>query len=326
MTSRTWAVLGATGFVGSATVARLQADGQRVVPVAAPRLASGAHTVHHLLQQAGRLESVLDYLAESFAGADVVLNAAGLAAPDQRHEESLIGANALLPVLVALAARRTSVRRVLHVSSAAVQGDVDVLDETPTVRPFSPYSFSKALGESALLKLRRDWVDDPDAPGVTVLRATSVQGSGRRTTARLVRFASSPVSSVAGDGTAHTPVTSVHALAEFTSRAGRHAGTLPPVVLQPWEGATTASILRDAGRREPLRLPAPLCRLVVDTAFGLSALAGHRWHGLVRRLEVTWFGQRQARGWAEEHDAVPEPRIGEVLRQAHLAAGRRRRG
>ncbi|MFI7483239.1 NAD-dependent epimerase/dehydratase family protein [Kocuria sp. M1R5S2] len=322
MTSTTWAVLGATGFVGSATVARLQADGQTVVPVSAPRLASGAHTVHHLLQQAGRLESVIDYLAESFAGAHVVVNAAGLAAPDQTHEESLIGANALLPVLVALAARRTSVRRVVHISSAAVQGDVDVLDETPTVRPFSPYSFSKALGESALLKLRRDWTDEQRVPALTVLRGTSVQGSGRRTTARLARFASSPLSSVAGDGTAHTPVTSVHALAEFVSRLGRHPEPLPPVVLQPWEGATTASILRDAGRREPHHLPGPLCRLVVDTGFALSALAGHRWHGLFRRLEVTWFGQRQVRGWAEEHDAVPEPRISEVLRQAHLAAGR----
>ncbi|MFW3387059.1 UNVERIFIED_CONTAM: NAD-dependent epimerase/dehydratase family protein [Kocuria sp. CPCC 205274] len=322
MTSTTWAVLGATGFVGSATVARLQADGQTVVPVSAPRLGSGARTVHHLLQQAGRLESVIDYLAESFAGAHVVVNAAGLAAPDQTHEESLVGANALLPVLVALAARRTSVRRIVHVSSAAVQGDVDVLDETPTVRPFSPYSFSKALGESALLKLRRDWAGEDGAPAITVLRATSVQGSGRRTTARLARFASSPLSSVAGDGGAPTPVTSVHALAEFVSRVGRHREALPPVVLQPWEGATTGSILRDAGRREPRHLPVLLCRLVVDAGFAVSALAGHRWHGVFRRLEVTWFGQRQVRGWAEEHDAVPEPRISEVLRQAHLAAGR----
>jgi nucleoside-diphosphate-sugar epimerase len=308
--------------VGSATVARLQAEGRRVVPVSAPRLASGAHTVHHLLEQAGRLESVIDYLAESFAGAHVVVNAAGLAAPDQTHEESLVGANALLPVLVALAARRTSVRRVVHLSSAAVQGDIDVLDETPTTRPFSPYSFSKALGESALLKLRRDWAGEEGSPVTTVLRATSVQGSGRRTTERLARFASSPLCSVAGDGTARTPVTSVHALAEFVSRVGRHPEELPPVVLQPWEGATTASILRDAGRREPLHLPALLCRLVVDTGFGLSALAGNRWHGAVRRLEVTWFGQRQVRGWAEEHGAVPEPRISEVLRQAHLALGR----
>ncbi|MGQ1839640.1 NAD-dependent epimerase/dehydratase family protein [Kocuria turfanensis] len=322
MTSTTWAVLGATGFVGSATVARLQADGQTVVPVSAPRLASGAHTVHHLLEQAGRLESVIDYLAESFAGSHVVVNAAGLAAPNQTHEESLLGANALLPVLVALAARRTSARRVVHLSTSAVQGDIDVLDETPAVRPFSPYSFSKALGESALLKLRRDWAAEPGSPALTALRATSVQGSGRRTTERLARFASSWLSSVAGDGSAPTPVTSVHALAEFVSRAGRHPGELPAVLLQPWEGATTASILRDAGRREPLHLPALLCRAAVDTGFAVSGLTGNRWHGLVRRLEVTWFGQRQARGWAEEHGELPEPRITEVLRQAHLAVGR----
>ena len=226
------------------------------------------------------------------------------------------------------AVRRAEERRQLQAGEAAGgragddRGDVDVLDETPTVRPFSPYSFSKALGESALLKLRRDWAGEDGAPAITVLRATSVQGSGRRTTARLARFASSPLSSVAGDGGAPTPVTSVHALAEFVSRVGRHGEALPPVVLQPWEGATTGSILRDAGRREPRHLPVLLCRLVVDAGFAVSALAGHRWHGVFRRLEVTWFGQRQVRGWAEEHDAVPEPRISEVLRQAHLAAGR----
>ena len=49
--------------------------------------------------------------------------------------------------------------------------------------------------------------------------------------------------------------TQVVRLAEHFSNLG-----IPRIVLQPWEGATTASILRDAGRREPVHLPAPLCR------------------------------------------------------------------
>ena len=42
------------------------------------------------------------------------------------------------------------VPRLIHVSSAAVQERMDPLDETATLRPFSPYSSSKAAGELVL--------------------------------------------------------------------------------------------------------------------------------------------------------------------------------
>lgn len=322
MTAHSWRVLGATGFIGTAITTALRARDIPVTPVATPRLASPATTVHHLIEHAHRLESVIDYLAESFAGADTVVNAAGLAAPDQTHQQSLTGANALLPVLVALAAHRTGVRRVIHMSSASVQADAPVLDESIRTAPFSPYSFSKALGESALYRLHSQWSEEPSAPELTVIRATSVMGTARRTTRMLARFASSPLSSVAGDGTAPTPVTSVTALAQFTASVGEFPGVLPPVILQPWEGATTGSVLRDAGRRHPLNLPPLLCRAVIACARFGSGVVGHRYAGLIRRLEVTWFGQWQVPGWAHEHGVIPQPHVQEILREAHLALER----
>lgn len=323
MTSKTWRVVGAHGFVGSAVMQRLHAEGQTAAAVSAPRLSCSARTVHHLLQRARDLESVIGYLADSFAGADVVVNAAGLAAPDGSDQDALVGANALLPVLILAAAERTGVQRVLQISSAAVQGSADCLDETPRSDPFSPYSFSKALAETALLReLDRDGQRGTVMPQLVIARATSVQGPSRPTTRRLVSFASTPASSVAGDGSAHTPVTSVEALAELVLSLGTHEGRIPRIVLQPWEGATTASILRDAGRREPVHLPAPLCRAAVGAGYLVSRAAGGRWNGAVRRLEVTWFGQRQVPGWVLEQDLLPAPRIGPLLRSLRTARGR----
>lgn len=322
MATKNWRVVGASGFVGSAVTARLKADGQPVRGVPAPRLSSSARTVHHLKERARDLESVIDYLADSFAGADVVVSAAGLAAPDGSDQDALVGANALLPLLVLAAAERTGVTRVIHLSTAAVQGSTDCLDETPDTRPFSPYSFSKALGETALLRGHREQGSRTAGPELVILRATSVQGRSRWTTQRLASFASTPFSSVAGAGRAHTPVTSVDALAELTVALGSHRGEVPQIVLQPWEGATTASILRDAGRREPLHLPAPLCRAALRAGYLVSSLAGSRWHGALRRIEVTWFGQNQIPGWAAENGLLPQPAITEVLRGVHSSRAR----
>ena len=323
MTARNWRVVGATGFAGSAITARLRAEGHTVQAVSAPRLTSSARTVHHLMGRARDLESVIDYLADSFAGADVVVNAAGLARPDGTDQDALVGANALLPLLILAAAERTSVTRVIHLSTAAVQGSTPCLDETTQTDPFSPYSFSKALAERALLRVLDREADTREGlPELVLLRATSVQGRGRSTTQRLARFAATPLSSVAGDGTAHTPVTSSEALAELVASLGTFKGELPRIVLQPWEGATTASILRDAGRREPLHLPTVLCRAAVRLGYLISSAAGSRWHGPLRRIEVTWFGQQQVPGWVQEHDMLPAPAITPVLRAVHTAQGR----
>lgn len=351
MSQSTWRVLGATGFVGSAIMTRLQQEGIAAAPVSAPRLATSVESAGQLIAEARRLESVIDYLADSFAGADVVVNAAGLSAPDQQDLAALVGANALLPTVVAVAAQRTGVRRVIHLSSAAVQGNRPVLDSSEATAPFSAYSFSKALGEEALLRLR-DFIEVaagagaapgsassqfPAAPStnptpvpgnhaaeICIVRATSVQGTGRETTAKLARLSSTVLASVAGSGSARTPVTSVHALAEFVVAVGSSEQKLPAIVLQPWEGATTASVIRDAGRRHPLNLPVWAARSVVGIGYGVSGLLKDRLQGPVRRLELMWFGQDQDDSWAVEQGLLPARRVGEVLRTAHLAAGSRK--
>lgn len=351
MAQATWKVIGASGFVGSSIVARLASEQVTFDAVEAPRLQTRHHTAEAIIQQARQLEGIIDTLAESFAGCDVVINASGLAAPDQQELAPLLGANALLPAVIAIAAQRTGVSRVIHMSSAAVLGSAETLTATPETSPFSAYSFSKALGEEVLLQLRA-YIEESAAAGqapgsaasqfpaapsaapvqvardhaveLCIIRATSVQGRGRRTTDAFARIASSPLTSVAGQGTNRTPVSSNYALAEFTHRVAGFDGQLPAIVMQPWEGATTESVLIDAGRRHPLHLPAPLCRALISAGYRISNLLGNRLTGPTRRVEVMWFGQDVDDSWARTHDLVPTPRVSEVLRTAHLARGSQR--
>lgn len=307
-----WVVLGSTGFIGSAVCAGLREAGIEVRTVSAPRLESAADDAAGVLAEAAGLAQVRAELTAALAGAEVVVNAAGLATPGDADSPSLRGANALLPVVIADAADAAGIRRFIHLSSAAVQGHRPFLDETSFVQPFSAYSRSKAMGERAL----EDRVSGPCS--TITIRATSVQGPQRPTTAKLVRLASSPLSTVAGTGTAPSPVSSVDSLVQFIATVGRHPGDVPAVVLQPWEQATVAAVLEAAGGRKPRRLPAWLCRSALWGGYRLSSLAGERLHGPLRRLEMMWFGQRQVPGWAEATGNVPEPRVQDVLRAVQV--------
>ncbi len=306
--SSVWAVLGSSGFIGSAVCASLREAGITVRAVSAPRLESSARDAAGLLREAAALADVRAELAAAFAGADVIVNAAGLATPGGADSPALRGANALLPPVVADAADAAGVGRFVHLSSAAVQGHRPFLDETSYVQPFSAYSRSKALGERALAERTAGTC------GVVTIRATSVQGPQRPTTVSLARLAASPLATVAGEGSAPSPVSSVDSLVQFIRTVGLHEGSLPGLVLQPWEHATVASVLEAAGGRKPLRLPVWLCRSALWSGYRVSALAGERLHGPLRRLEMMWFGQRQVPGWAEATGNVPEPRVQDVLR------------
>ena len=346
-----WKVIGASGFVGSSIVARLNAEGISADPIEAPRLAPRATDPEIIIDEARRLEGIIDSLADAFAGAHVIVNAAGLAAPNMQDLPALVGANALLPAVIAIAAQRTGVRRMIHLSSAAVQGAKPVLDATEYTEPFSAYSFSKALGEECLLDLY-DLIEETAAQGrapgsanspypaapshapayvapdhaveLCILRATSVQGRGRRTTELFAKMASSPFASVAGAGNRKSPVSSSYALAEFTVKLGRFPGQLPPIVLQPWEGATVNSIMTDAGRRAPKHLPEWLCRGAIKAGYTVSELLNDKFQGSVRKVELMWFGQELDDSWARANNLVPEPRVREVLRNAHTALGKKK--
>lgn len=326
MSESRWKVIGASGFVGSAIVARLNAEGISVDPIEAPRLATRSLDVDSIIDEAEQLEGIIDSLAEAFASAQVVVNAAGLAAPNMQDLPPLMGANALLPAVIAIAAQRTGVRRVIHLSSAAVQGPRPVLDASEETAPFSAYSFSKTLGEEALLDLQDYFLaEHPEsAPELCILRATSVQGRGRRTTELFAKMASSPFASVAGAGQGKSPVSSVYALAEFVVMLGTFPGELPTIVLQPWEGATVASASLDAGRRKPHHLPEWLCRAAIKAGYKVSELMNDRFSGSVRKVEVMWFGQGIDDSWARKNNLLPTPRVREVLRTAHTALGKKK--
>lgn len=348
MSSSPWKVIGASGFVGSSIISRLRSEGIAADPIEAPRLVTHTLSADALIKEARQLEGIIDSLADAFAGADVIVNASGIAAPNMQELPPLVGANALLPALIIIAAQRTGVRRVIHLSSAAVLGSADVLTATEDTAPFSAYSFSKALGEEVILKLSR-FIDESAAAGcapgsensefpaasssivpahhaleVCIIRATSVQGRGRRTTEAFARIASSPIATVAGSGKHRSPVSSNYALAEFVVGVGKFVGELPKIVLQPWEGSTSASVIQDAGRRFPLHLPVPLARTAVKTAYAVSEFLGDRFQGSIRRIEVMWFGQDIDDSWARENGLVPEYRVQEVLRNAHTSLGKKR--
>ena len=329
MSESKWKVIGASGFVGSSIVARLNAEGISVDPIEAPRLATRALDSRTIIEEAQLLEGIIDSLADAFAGAQVVVNAAGLAAPNMQDVPALVGANALLPAVIAIAAHRTGVRRVIHLSSAAVQGAKSVLDASEYTAPFSAYSFSKALGEEALLDLQDTFHEvshgeTSEPVELCILRATSVQGRGRRTTEVFAKIASSPLASVAGAGTRKSPVSSSYALAEFVVKVGSFKGELPSIVLQPWEGETVASTMADAGRRKPVHLPEWLCNLAVKTGYTVSEMLNDRFQGSVRKVELMWFGQELDDSWARENGLLPEPRVREVLRNAHTALGKKK--
>ena len=75
-------------------------------------------------------------------------------------------------------------------------------------------------------------------------------------------------------------------------------GPVPPVVLQPSEGFTTASLVRHLGGREPRHIPEALAHRL----FGLGHLVGSRSgraSGLTRRVEMLWTGQAQSPGWLD---------------------------
>jgi len=305
-------VLGASGFVGKHVVLELEARGHQVTAVGAPRIAASRADLVGAVQAADDSSSVEQALVETFRHAEVVINAAGLASPDGDLDGDLVGANASLPLVLARAATRSGTRRMIHLSSAAVQGRTSVLDETWTTSPFSAYSHSKAWGEELLA--RQGQQSRAAGTEIVVLRATSVQGTDRTTTVRLRRLAASPLASVASPGTAPSPVTSVHALAELVASVAAHEGPVPEVVLQPWEGMTVTGVLEAAGGRMPRSLPAVLCRIAVFGGRVGSRLLRGRFSGAVRRVEVMWFGQGQVLGWASEAGLTTRPRVADVLR------------
>lgn len=282
------AVVGATGFVGRAVVDALTRRGAAITRIPAPRLGSVAPHALEAALAAG--EDVVATLAAELRDHDVVINAAGRAEAGSSDLAGLLAANALLPGVLARAADRAGVRRLVHISSGAVQGNADELDSSPQVRPFSAYSYSKAVGEKLALR---------NHPGTLVYRPAGVQGVERAASGKLVQVASSWLAMTPGDGDGNSPQALVANVADAAAFLAVTAISPPPIVHHPSEGIGVGGLLGllsgDSPRRIPVWLARGVVRAMITSGYIAPTLAARR-----RRLEVMWFGQNQAPSWLSQ--------------------------
>lgn len=262
------AVVGGSGYIGSHLVALGRSGEMDIAPVSAEHVSG---------QVAGSVSAAVHAWQRNNAGAfkelclalkpfDVVINAAGLARAGSTDKSALFGANTVLAALVAQAAHAGGVRRLVHISSAAVQGRLDPLDESTRQYPSSPYAMSKAAAESFLLEVGRE--DIP--PEVIVYRPTSVQGVGQRPTDLLRRFvARLPFMLVAGSGDQHVPVALIQNVAAGILFAA-NMPVAPRIILQPSERITAIEFLRLFGARRIVHLPPHLSDLTLDMLHRLT--------------------------------------------------------
>ena len=287
----TLAVIGASGFLGGSIVAHGRATGVPVACIRAPRITAASEPARASARSWRRSHGdAFDALCRALQPFEVVVNAAGLARPGAAERAPLFAANAVLPAVVAQAARVAGVRRLVHVSSAAVQGRLDPLDESSRRVPISPYAVSKAEGERALLDEMSERLPLDGPPEVVVYRPTSVHGTGRAVTRDLARMVRSlPVLAVAGRGDRPVPVALIENVAAGVVFAA--AMPRPPrIVLQPWEGVTTRRLLELFGARRVLSLPEG----AVGVALAATARMAARSPALtarVRRVELVVGGQ-----------------------------------
>lgn len=293
-------VVGGSGFVGAAVMRALADGGYAVASVRAPRLGPDATTSR---------KDERDRLCAEFEGVEVVINCAGSAAAGSADLAALLAANAEMPELLAEVAVDKKVKRLVHVSSAVVQGRHEPLDDSLVYEPFSAYAKSKIQGEQRVLRVASD--------RAVVYRPAGVHGVGRSVTASIVRLAGSPLSSVAGRQPRPVPQAYIENVASAIAFLGTTPNKPPAVVHHPSEGVTNQSLLRDLGARDPKIIPLPVARALLAVARGCGALVPTQ-RANVRRVELLWLGQSQARSWLEDAGWEP-PRGRDVWREMGLA-------
>lgn len=280
-------VLGATGFIGRSTCQALESRGAVVVPLRTPRLAC-AHELplEDQVQRRGR-EITLPIRGRM----DALVNCAGNPDASSRSDD-LYGVNALLPATLAHVAGVFKIPRLVHVSSAVVQGTRDVLNEDPPpARGPTTYADSKVQGERLLTRSAGRLPVE-----VCSYRPPSVHSEDRRITRSLSRISRMGLGVVAAPGTNPSPQALLGNVADAIAFLAVHKEAIPPVVIHPWEGLTTADLLTALGGRAPRRLPKLLARAAVKATYSLSVVVPQL-RPNARRADMMLFGQGQAPSW-----------------------------
>lgn len=250
-------VIGATGLIGSAIVARLIGTGCRVVGIARRTAAAAqsfpsAQWIMVDIAAMNRPEAWLPNLT----GIDAVVNCAGVL-QDSPYESTRLVHVAAIDALFAACERTARVRRVVHFSAIRIDR------EAPT-----PFSQSKIEGDRALMSRKLDWV---------ILRPSVVVGSAAYGGSALFRgLAALPLLSVMPDTGLLQPVQLDDVVETVLLCLG---STIPPCIVLELAGPDQLSLVEilaptlDARRGPPIAdcTGAPLscwCRI---------AAAGRRW-------------------------------------------------
>ncbi|NJB69211.1 nucleoside-diphosphate-sugar epimerase [Desulfobaculum xiamenense] len=171
-------VTGSGGYIGTALVDRLLADGHRVIGMDRYFFGTGllGDTVDHPGFTLVR-EDVRSCRVEHFAGVDAVCDLAALSNDPAGDLDPTLtqDINFHGRAHVAATARRAGVRRYVLASSCSVYGRGEgVLDEDSPPRPVSEYARANLAAEKAVLEL-----SSPDF-AVTALRQSTVYGLSKR--------------------------------------------------------------------------------------------------------------------------------------------------
>ena len=213
-------VTGATGFIGAALTKALVAAGERVRVLARQpdKVAAGGLAVAEVAQGDITDAAAVDRAA---AGCDTVYAIAGTFREpnlsDQRYREVNVDAVRLM----ADAARRHGVRRLVHCSTVGIHGNVvgPPANEATPIRPDGIYEITKAEGDQAALSEARDGLE------TVVIRPAPVYGPGDTRLVKLYKLASRDRVILLGDGRPHYHMIYIDDLVA----AFRLAGSVPGV-------------------------------------------------------------------------------------------------
>jgi uncharacterized protein YbjT (DUF2867 family) len=284
------AVLGSTGFVGSAVTSYLRQRGVHVRTLRAPRLGEWhAQTAFDAPPPPDAYSMIIESLQAKLEGVDAVVNCAGLSTATSGATGRLVAANGLLPHLLARACDSLGVERLVHVSSAAVQGRKATLDATAEYDPVSPYAVSKILGERWLLEVR---------PQGIVYRPPGVHWADRQVTGSLVRFARSPFAYMPTGPAGPAPQALLPNVASAIAFLCLCSSAPPSIVHHPWEGLSALDLIASLRGGPPHFMPRKLTEWAISLARSMGRISP-RSAALSRRLEVLWHGQGITKSWLE---------------------------